>query len=221
MLGSLALDWFTLEALLRLVLAVVVGAMVGMERERGNRPAGLRTHTLVCLGACAVMVASLWFAQRTGFEHDPMRMSAQVISGIGFLGAGTIIKSEAGVRGLTTAASLWVVACIGLVIGMGFYIGGLMAAVLTYAALALFKRMEERMESRSRQLYLRMCESADVVGTVLQAVEAAGGNVTRFSAEKENGLVHISLNVRMKKGDEIKAVVDALVGLDGLLMVKD
>ena len=125
---------------------MVFGGLIGIEREIGNRPAGLRTHTLVCMGSVLVMLTSDYML--TAYSHisipDPARLGAQVISGIGFLGAGTILKDGSRVRGLTTAASLWVVACIGLAIGVGFYWGALTASIFSYITLVLLKKFEGR-----------------------------------------------------------------------------
>ncbi len=135
------MEW---EALLKIFLAMVFGGIIGLEREIGNRPAGFRTHTLVCMGSALVMLTSEYLINTYSDLSipDPARLGAQVISGIGFLGAGTIIKDGSRVRGLTTAASLWVVACIGIAIGAGFYWGALIAAVFSYITLFLLKKFE-------------------------------------------------------------------------------
>jgi len=133
-----------LEDGLKLVLAMTLGGLVGLEREITNRPAGFRTHTLVCMGSALVMITSQYIFKtyHNLVNLDPARLGAQVISGIGFLGAGTILKDDARVRGLTTAASLWVVACIGLAVGAGLYQISIFAALLVYVALILLKRIE-------------------------------------------------------------------------------
>ena len=131
------------EILLKLLLAMVFGGIIGLEREIGNRPAGFRTHTLVCMGSAVVMMTSEFLITNyTSNPPDPARLGAQVISGIGFLGAGTILKDGSRVRGLTTAASLWVVACIGLAIGVGFYWGALAATLFSYITLLVLKKFE-------------------------------------------------------------------------------
>ena len=131
------------EILLKLLLAMVFGGIIGLEREIGNRPAGFRTHTLVCMGSVVVMMTSEFLITNyTSNPPDPARLGAQVISGIGFLGAGTILKDGSRVRGLTTAASLWVVACIGLAIGVGFYWGALAATLFSYITLVVLKKFE-------------------------------------------------------------------------------
>lgn len=128
------------EAALRLLLASVIGGLIGWERGRTNRPAGLRTHMLVAIGAAVVMMLGAYTVK--GFagiaNSDPARLGAQVISGIGFLGAGTIMKEAGSVKGLTTAASLWVVACLGLAAGSGNYIIAIMGSVVSFVILHLF-----------------------------------------------------------------------------------
>lgn len=132
------------EDMLRLFLAMLLGGLIGIEREVTNSPAGFRTHTLVCMGAALVMITSknIFDAYQGIVALDPLRLGAQVISGIGFLGAGTIIKDGSRVRGLTTAASLWVVACVGLAIGAGFYELSIGASLMAFVTLMILKKVE-------------------------------------------------------------------------------
>lgn len=135
-----------LEIVFRLVLACILGGIVGLERESLNRPAGFRTYTVVCVGSALAMIVSI--DMYTQFHHyvtaDPGRIAAQVISGIGFLGAGTIMKEGATIRGLTTAAGLWVVACIGLAAGAGMYLAAIVATASILFVLIYFARFEHR-----------------------------------------------------------------------------
>ncbi len=138
------------EIVLRIILALLVGIAVGAERGRNHHPAGMRTHMLVALGACVVMMAGeLLFIQfhPLGAIPDPARMGAQVISGIGFLGAGTILREGLTVKGLTTAASIWAVACLGLTIGAGYYAVALTGAAAVYATLTIFEVLERKIYS--------------------------------------------------------------------------
>ena len=146
------MNWqWEIEMLLRLVLAVL---LIGMEREALNKSAGFRTHILVGIGACLMMIISLSMPfirmpgdfGATGSNSDPARIAAQVVSGIGFLGAGAIMSSSGKVRGLTTAASLWAVAGIGLCVGAGLYVTAIGASVLSFAPLSLFARVENRVQ---------------------------------------------------------------------------
>ena len=110
-------------ALIRLALALLAGGILGIERTRKLRPAGMRTYMLVCIGSCSTMLAGIYLYEMFGPGFDPARMAAQVISGIGFIGAGTILVApHQKVRGLTTAAGLWAVACLGINIGVGNYV---------------------------------------------------------------------------------------------------
>jgi len=129
------------ESLLRLGLAFAAGALVGWEREVRDRPAGFRTHVLVSLGSCLLMMISREVA---GGTWDPGRVAAQVVTGIGFLGAGTIIRSGSTVRGLTTAASLWMTSAIGLAAGLGMYFLTVVFTLVQFATLTFFRRVEER-----------------------------------------------------------------------------
>ncbi|MBL7151464.1 MAG: MgtC/SapB family protein [Candidatus Omnitrophica bacterium] len=133
-----------LQIILRLVLAVALSGLIGFERQFHRRHAGLRTHILVALGSCLIMLTSLYvFDIYKGEANlDPTRIAAGVITGIGFLGAGTIIKEREGVRGLTTAASLWVVASIGLAVGIGFFQAAVFTAILTLIVLYFLRYLE-------------------------------------------------------------------------------
>ena len=220
-LNLIGLDWSALEDAIRLVVAMVVGALVGWERERGNRPAGLRTHMLVCMGSCLVMTASIWFAHETGMG-DAMRMGAQVISGIGFLGAGTIIKDDHGVKGLTTAASLWVVACIGLALGAGFYWGAILCAGLTYAALVFFKHIEERAAHAIAKFHLVARDDSSIAGHVVDALLEENVVITEFVTRKVKGKLLMTVYVGYEKGTKRPPkLIQKLTAIDGIESVKD
>ena len=156
----------------RLLLGLVLSGLIGMERESKNRPAGLRTHILVCIGAVIVMLTSEHIFEKYGYvaDIDIARLGAQVISGIGFLGAGTIIRQGANVKGLTTAATLWAVACVGLAIGIGFYTGAVSGAVIIYFTVILLRKFEKTLEKKKSNL--DMCveiESAsDKIGKMIE-----------------------------------------------------
>ena len=141
---SISLDIETIA--FRLFCAMIIGAVIGTEREFTHRPAGMRTHMLVALGSCSIMlVGQMIFAQYRplGASIDPARLAAQVIAGVGFLGAGTILREGASVRGLTTAASVWTVACLGIAVGGGYYIIGLLGMVYMFITLVLFERIQK------------------------------------------------------------------------------
>ena len=129
------------ELLIRLFLSAIIGGSIGIEREVSNRPAGLRTHILVSVGSSLIMLVSIY-----GFEGqgDPGRLASQVVSGIGFLGAGTILRTGNSIKGLTTAASLWVCSGIGLAIGAGFYLGGIITAGIVLISLISLGTVEKK-----------------------------------------------------------------------------
>ncbi|NTV90388.1 MAG: MgtC/SapB family protein [Clostridiales bacterium] len=172
---------FDAEMIIRLLLACLLGGVIGYEREHTHRPAGFRTHILVCVGSALVMVTSEFiFKKYSGSSNvDPARLGAQVISGIGSLGAGTIIRDGFNVKGLTTAASLWAVSCVGIAAGIGFYDGAVIAAVIIFITLIALKRTENKFIKKSRQ-YGIMIESENIagqVGNVCEAVERSGTEV--------------------------------------------
>lgn len=141
-----------LDLLGRLILAVVLGSAVGWERERAQKPAGLRTNILICLGAALLADLSVRVAATSGGPTDAGRIAAQIVSGVGFLGAGTIIQGGGSVTGLTTAATLWVVAAIGLAVGIGATVEAVGATILVLVALTPLRKLEARAEEeRSRR----------------------------------------------------------------------
>lgn len=132
------------DIVFRLIVSVILSGFVGLERQVHHRTAGLRTHILVCLGSCLIMLTSLFIFDiyKTHVLSDPSRIAAGVVTGIGFLGAGTIIVARNGVRGLTTAASLWVVAGMGLAVGCGFYLAAVTTTVLALMVLFILRQIE-------------------------------------------------------------------------------
>ena len=142
------MDWKTVLELnpgfgsicLRLLCAMIVGLVIGTEREYTNRPAGMRTHILVALGACVVAITGELISHQYG-NTDPARLGAQVISGVGFLGAGTIFTAQRKIVGLTTAASLWNIACLGLAVGYGYYVIAVVGCVFVIAVLMMMQRI--------------------------------------------------------------------------------
>ena len=152
---------------LRLLCAMIVGALIGLEREYTHRPAGLRTHILVALGACvASIMGQMLFAQYGG-SSDPARLSAQVITGVGFLGAGTIMKEGVSVKGLTTAASVWAVACLGIAAGFGYYALALAGMVFTLITLTVFEALQRKLihAHSAEDQYTLVCTDVEAVLT--------------------------------------------------------
>ena len=139
---------------LRLILAVIIGGIIGLDRGANRHPAGFRTHILVCVGATLAMLTNEYICQIYG-TGDPARLGAQVITGVGFLGVGTIlITGRHKIKGLTTAAGLWASACLGLALGIGFYSGALIAAVVIFISLALLPKIENHFYQNSKAIDL-------------------------------------------------------------------
>jgi len=182
----LELRELTLQSILiRVILAFFLGGLVGLERGMKNRPAGLRTYMLVCLGSCIVMITNQYVV--TVFETgDPVRMAAQVISGIGFLGAGTIIVTRRNqIKGLTTAAGLWAAACIGLTIGIGFYELALIGGLTIFVVLTILHEMDSRMRQKTRlvEVYVELSSGAKLGTFVFYARE---NNIELSNLQLEN-----------------------------------
>ena len=141
-----------LAVALRIIVAIIVGGIIGMERGMKNRPAGLRTYMLVCVGACLIMVTNQYIYQVYGVG-DPVRLGAQVVSGIGFLGAGTIIVTRRNqIKGLTTAAGLWAAAAVGLALGIGFYEAAIFGGLAIFTVLTGLQSMDNKMHRKTRRM---------------------------------------------------------------------
>lgn len=184
-------DWQELNAasiILRILLSIGVGGVIGLERGIKNQPAGFRTYMLVCLGASLVMMTNQYICDTFG-GGDPSRLGAQVISGIGFLGAGTILVTNGSrIRGLTTAAGLWTAACVGLAIGVGFYQGAIAAGMTIWMIMTFFQRVDHRLRARSR--YIRLCirfASGDGVNRFLNQCGQMNLKVTDMQMAREKG----------------------------------
>ena len=157
---------------IRLILAMIFGAVVGLERGKQGRAAGMRTHILVCLGACLAAMIGFFGTTILGTSGDPLRIAAQVVSGIGFLGVGTILlKGRFQITGLTTAAGLWCVATIGLSLGAGFYEGAIVTFILAVLTVTVIHKVEYTLNKRNRRfgIYVEIC-SDDFVRRAINAL---------------------------------------------------
>jgi len=202
------------ELILRLLLAAALGSVIGIDRERLVWAAGLRTHMLVSVGACLFMVVSAYGFNDVLGPHivlDPSRVAAQVVSGIGFLGAGSILLRGEVVRGLTTAASLWTVAAIGLAVGRGLYIEAIAATVIILIILAGIKPLETRLLGRNRTHELRI--EAEHGRLSLDALSQMLGyratRITRYTTEPvdETGIDRISLTLGRLTTEDISEII--------------
>jgi putative Mg2+ transporter-C (MgtC) family protein len=176
------------EFVLRLAISAVLGSLIGMDRERLLWAAGLRTHMLVCVGSCLVMIVSVYgFASVLG-PHvilDPSRVAAQVVSGVGFLGAGSIILRNEVVKGLTTAASLWTVAAVGLAVGSGLYVPAVAGTIIILVILVGLKPIEARLRRQHQVLEIRMTAPRGTMtfATLEKALGWRAGHITQLNVQ--------------------------------------
>ena len=163
------------EIIIKLLLAVIVGGFTGYERERSNQFAGFRTHILVSMGSCITsMIALDLYSKYSGTSNmDPARLPAQVLSGIGFLGAGAILKNSNGIRGLTTAAGIWTTACIGIAIGYGQYMLGISAWLLVMVTLYILKNFDKVISKRSQTILEVKITSLDAVSNIVNIIKCS------------------------------------------------
>ncbi len=188
----------------RSMLAMMLGGLIGTERGMKNRPAGMRTYMLVSLGACLVMMTNQYVFQTFG-TGDPTRLAAQVVSGIGFLGAGTIIVTNRyQIKGLTTAAGLWTSAGIGLAVGIGFYEAAVLSAVLVYVILSALHELDDRMRRRTSLLEVYM-ELASQVPL---------GRFIRFAREKNICISNLQVEAEAAPGEDRVAFVVTLKSMN-------
>lgn len=214
----------TFETILRLILSALVGGLIGMEREFNNRPAGLRTHILVCIGSTLIMLVSIY-----GFNDlaDPSRLAAGVVSGIGFLGAGTILRTGSNIEGLTTAASLWICAGIGLAIGAGFYLESIFTAALVLFSLTSLGKLDRFILRRSSRNFLIVGEDKeDLVEKITNLFDRNRIIIKTIGMEElvdeslsENILTNLRKTVGLPKNLNMDMVIYDIYELEGVKKV--
>ena len=214
-----------LSVAVRIAAALIVGGILGLERERKNRAAGLRTYMLVCVGACLIMMTNQYIYQTTG-SGDPMRLGAQVVSGIGFLGAGTIIVTKRNqIKGLTTAAGLWSSAAVGLSLGVGFYEAALAAGAAIYFVMTVLRHWDVRMHKRSKYMDLYMEVSTGVgLAHVLRQIRALELEVYSIDSDSyacvddaKVLIISLKLPKRMNHTD----LIGKIEQIDGMLYIRE
>ena len=213
------------DLILRLIVATVLGAVIGIERERTEHAAGLRTHALVSLGAALFMLVSAYGFDSVLNDHvilDPSRVAAQVASGVGFLGAGTIILRREIVRGLTTAASIWIVAAIGLAAGAGLFVAAVIASILALIVLAAMRPLEKLFTSKRRIRIIIVCTAHTFAEErVRQIVSDAHATLQRIDLRFDNEKDRDRVELVMRHDPARAAVVaEQLRTLDGVREVR-
>jgi putative Mg2+ transporter-C (MgtC) family protein len=210
---------------LRLVLSILLGGIIGFERGRAGRPAGLRTHILVCLGSTLAIMTNQFIFEEYG-GGDPTRMAAQVISGIGFLGAGTIIVTgRHQVKGLTTAAALWATACMGLAIGIGFYKAAIFGCILIAFATVVLHRFDNYMLSKSKVLdvYIEFSKSASIT-VVLEAMRTSDIHIESIEMVKpiyDSNTTASIVTLRLKKRRIKLEVITEISAIEGVVFAEE
>jgi len=211
------------EVLLRLFVAAALGGAIGVERELRERQAGLRTHLVVSVGAALFTLVSAYGFHNFDGKVDPTRIAAQIVSGIGFLGAGAIIRQGLSVRGLTTAASLWLVAAIGMAAGAGYWEGALIATFGALLTLGPLRVIAFRTLSRFRPTRDRLLVEIPAGGSpapVIEAIERHGGRVVSLDVTQEGDRRSVAADVEMPPGTTGVAVVAGVAEVDGVLEVQ-
>jgi putative Mg2+ transporter-C (MgtC) family protein len=222
------------EVVVRLLATVALCGLIGLERETRDQAAGFRTHILLGLGAALfTLVSAYGFPEFTraalesggrGVQFDPTRIAAQVVTGVGFLGAGAIIRRGLDVRGLTTAASLWAAAAIGLAAGAGFYFGAAATTAVVLIALYLLRGVRVFVVSRFRTAFgvldVHFIDSGTEVSSVVEIVEGRGVRIRNTDAEIEDGRASYSLQLRIPPGRSVQEIMGEISGLRTVERVK-
>lgn len=219
----------TEDSIIRLFVALILGALIGYERQAQSKAAGLRTHTLVCVGSCLCMIISIHIAMDAFFMYgyrnsDPERIAAQVISGVGFLGAGTIMANQKArnVQGLTTAAGLWTVAAIGLAVGAGYVIEAVTGTLMILIILAVFVQFDKILSLRYRKKYILHIFMKNTVGQsrrLTSFLQEQNLRVEKFqviSEEEAESAVELEVLIWSNRRIEPSEIIGQLLALKGV-----
>ncbi|QII39044.1 MgtC/SapB family protein [Rouxiella badensis] len=212
------------DFLIRIAVAGVLGGLIGIERQLRAKEAGLRTHILVGIGSAMFMIVSKYgfedILNQSHVSFDPSRVAAQVVSGMGFLGAGTIIIQKQIVKGLTTAAGLWVTAAIGLVIGSGLYEIGVYGTVLTLLVLEVFRQISNRLIGHHHLIEVRLRpQSVPQVLIALQKMRIRPGHIKVSQKDDDEDKCELVMDVVLSPRQKIEALYEAIMSVDGIKWV--
>lgn len=207
--------------LLRIVLAALLGGIVGFERSLTGHSAGLRTHILLCIGSATVMTLSELLVKKYGCPQEILRMGAQVISGVGFLGAGSIILDGRKVQGMTTAAGVWATACLGLVVGSGEYILAITTTAVMMLALVGFHSLSQMVEERAKTIKIRInFTNRNDLDEIMARFEELNLDVKKFSLVFVDGETEAHAVIKSKRGTTIQTLICDLSGYDCVVGVE-
>ena len=210
----------------RLVLSAVLSGIVGFEREFHGRAAGFRTHILLCVGSTLIMLTSIHIfdVYSSRVPIDPARLAAGVVTGIGFMGAGTIMRYKASVRGLTTATSLWVVAGIGLAVGSGLYFGAIITTIIAVIALMFFSRLEHVMIRKNwyKTIVIETKDSLEQLKKIREALSEYGSEINDLEADRSKDGTHMILKFGLKLTTNLynAQLIADIARLEGVKSVK-
>ncbi len=209
------------ELIFRLTLALFLGGLVGYERQAHHKSAGLKTNSLVCLGSCLIMILSIMLYQHVEGKTnaDPARLAAQVVSGIGFLGAGTIMKEGLTVKGLTTAACLWVVSGVGLAVGAGYYIAAFFTSALVFFTLGILSRID-KLYDKNLDVSVEAIDKSELInqiGVVLEELKIEFSDVA--IKDRNNGMILVQLDVHNCDIKHSLKIISRLKEVDGVVNV--
>lgn len=206
--------------LFRFMLSFLLSSLIGWERASRRQIAGLRTHVLICVGSTALMMLSIWIpVTLTGESGDPGRIAAQVVSGIGFLGGGAILRFGSNVRGLTTAASIWVVSALGLLIGAGMYGGGIILMLLTLFTLTLLGVIEHRVFPMRQNKYLDIFYSQTLpsIHKITEILSSLGIGITsRDIVRNKNGQSRFTLLISIPENANLKKMTKQIQSIENV-----
>lgn len=214
-----------ISIMFRLILAAILGGTIGFDRGRIGRAAGLRTHILVCVGASLVMMTNQYIIQYMDIGGDPSRLGAQVISGIGFLGAGTIIVTKQQVKGLTTAAGLWASACMGLAIGIGFYEGAIIGYIFIFLGIKTLYKIDNYFLSKSNilDLYIEI-NSVDTISIILKQLKQINIEILSAEAVKSDdkiGKIGLFINIRQPKNYKHNTSIAIITAIEDVSFIQE
>ena len=183
------------DIIMRLLIALIVGGLTGLERERSHQFAGFRTHILVSVGSCITSITSLsLFFQYSSYSNiDPARLSAQVLSGVGFLGAGAILKTSNGIRGLTTAAGIWATACIGIAVGYGYYILAISAWLFVMITLYILKNIDKMIFKKKQTIFNIKTDNIEIISSIYEMFQRSQISVKNIEINSDTNNIKINL----------------------------